>query len=72
MLYQTEDLPALARAARKGKRLTQAEAAKVLGVTQTSISQAERDGTGPMVALQTRMLETFAGKRVAGPLWRVE
>lgn len=65
-LISRKDLAALARRAR-GTR-TQSEVAEELGVSQAAVSQAESDVEESVDKLRIRMIETYLGFRVRGPV----
>ncbi len=54
--------------ARRDLSLTQKDLADLLGVRQSSISQAENDRSGSMIRLQMRIIHK-AGWKIVGPLW---
>ena len=70
-MLSPSELPKAAFQARQTARLTQAEAAVHLGVSQPTVSKAENDATGRYVSLQMRMMQELAGWQVEGPLWRL-
>jgi len=66
---------ALARVAKKfrtdaGK--TRAQAAREMGVSQTSIFQAEEMPEQALVKLRTRMIEMYSPFKVTGPVFYLE
>ena len=70
-MLSPSELPKAAFEARQTARLTQADAAVRLGVSQPTVSKAEHDATGRYVSLQMRMMQELAGWQVEGPLWRL-
>ena len=66
-------LASLAKQARTETGVTQAEAARQLGVSQTNISFAETDSKRSLTKLRKRMIARFSGGyEIAGPFYVVK
>jgi len=63
------DLAALAKRFRKAAGKTRAQAAREMGVAQTSIFQAEEKPEQGLLKLRVRMIEAYSGSRVIGPIF---
>jgi DNA-binding XRE family transcriptional regulator len=67
-LNETE-LTALAKKFRKEAGIKRAQAARDMGVSQTSIFHAEESPEQGLTKLRTRMIETYSPFRVEGPCY---
>jgi len=70
-LVPERELAALAKRCRKRAGKTRAQAARDMGVSQTSVFQAEEMPTQALAKLRVRMIEAYSGLEVTGPLFRV-
>ncbi|HXI84699.1 MAG TPA: hypothetical protein VNL17_11495 [Verrucomicrobiae bacterium] len=61
------DLSVLAKRFRKQSRKTRAQAAREMGVAQTSIFNAEETLSQSLLKLRIRMVETYSPFKVVGP-----
>lgn len=61
-----KDLAATAKQFREVAGKTRAQAAREMGVAQTSIFQAEEDPQRGLVKLRMRMIEAYSGYKVMG------
>jgi DNA-binding XRE family transcriptional regulator len=66
------NLAALAKQFRKQSNKSRAEAARDMGVSQTSIFHAEESPEQSLVKLRTRMIEAYSPYRVNGPTYFLE
>jgi DNA-binding XRE family transcriptional regulator len=71
-LVSEKDLTALAKRFRKQADKTRAQAAREMGVAQTSIFQAEEQPEQGLLKLRTRMIEKYSDFRVVGPIFCLE
>ena len=67
-----KDLTALAKRFRKQAGKTRAQAAREMGVAQTSIFQAEEQPEQGLLKLRTRMIEKYSPCKVIGPVFYLE
>jgi DNA-binding XRE family transcriptional regulator len=67
-----EDLAALAKAYRKGAGKRRADAAREMGVAQTSIFHAEESPKQSFFKLRKRMIEAYSPFKLSGPIYRLE
>ena len=67
-----QDLAAFAKRFRKGAGKTRAQAAREMGVAQTSIFHAEETPGHSLAKLRTRMIETYSPFKVTGPVFYLE
>jgi DNA-binding XRE family transcriptional regulator len=67
-----KDLAALARKFREKAKKTRAQAAREMGVSQTSIFNAEEALTQSLFKLRLRMIEAYSPLKVAGPFYFLE
>ena len=65
------DLIALAKKFRKQSGKTRAQAAREMGVAQTSIFNAEENPTQSLSKLRSRMIEAYSDFKVTGPVFLV-
>jgi DNA-binding XRE family transcriptional regulator len=63
------DLARLARRFRKQAGKTRAQAAREMGVSQTSIFQAEEKPAQGLLKLRMRMIEAYSPFKVVGPVF---
>lgn len=63
------ELTALAKRFRKKAGKTRAQAAREMGVAQTSIFQAEEQPKQGLLKLRMRMIERYSGFKVVGPIF---
>jgi DNA-binding XRE family transcriptional regulator len=66
------DLARLAKRFRKQAGKTRAQAARDMGVAQTSIFQAEEMPEQALIKLRLRMIETYSQFKVIGPVFHLE
>ena len=66
------DLARLAKRFRKQAGKTRAQAAREMGVSQTSIFQAEEKPEQGLLKLRMRMIEAFSPFKVTGPVFLLE
>ena len=66
------DLAALAKRFRKQAGKTRAQAAREMGVSQTSIFQAEEKPEQGLLKLRMRMIEAYSPFKVIGPVFYLE
>jgi DNA-binding XRE family transcriptional regulator len=64
-----KDLARLAKKYRKAAGKTRAQAARDMGVAQTSIFNAEETPDMSLLKLRIRMIERYSSLRVTGPLF---
>jgi DNA-binding XRE family transcriptional regulator len=64
-----KNLTALAKRFRKKAGKNRAEAAREMGVAQTSIFQAEEMPEQALFKLRSRMIEKYSGFKVVGPVF---
>jgi DNA-binding XRE family transcriptional regulator len=62
-------LAALAKLYRKQAGIRRAQAARDLGVSQTSIFNAEESPTRPLLKLRMRMIAAYSPWKVVGPVF---
>ena len=62
-------MAALARSCRKQAKKTRAQAARDMGVAQTSIFHAEESPEQSLAKLRIRMIEKYSPYRVTGPVY---
>ena len=67
-LNETE-LAALTKKFRKNAGIKRAQAARDMGVSQTSIFHAEESPEQGLTKLRTRMIETYSPFKVTGPVF---
>ena len=67
-----KDLAALAMRFRKQAGKTRAQAARDMGVAQTSIFHAEETPAQSLLKLRMRMIEAYSSYRVTGPVFFLE
>lgn len=67
-----EELGALARQVREEAGLSQAEAAKRIGSSQSNVSAAEKGKSSRYMSVALSIIEEIGGKRVEGPLYEVK
>jgi len=67
--YSEADLASLAKRLRKKAGKKRAEAAREMGVSQTSIFNAEETPSQGLSKLRIRMIEAYSGFKVVGPLF---
>jgi DNA-binding XRE family transcriptional regulator len=67
-----KDLAALAKRFRKHAGKTRAQAAREMGVAQTSIFQAEEKPEQALIKLRVRMIEAYSSFKVTGPVFYLE
>ena len=70
-LTETE-LAALAKKFRKGAGIKRAQAARDMGVSQTSIFHAEESPELGLTKLRGRMIEAYSKYKVIGPVYFLE
>jgi DNA-binding XRE family transcriptional regulator len=66
------DLAKLAMQLRKKAKISRAQAARDLGVSQTSIFNAEETPSQSLAKLRTRMIEKYSGFKVVGPVFLIQ
>ena len=66
------DLARLAKRFRKQAGKTRAQAAREMGVSQTSIFQAEEKPEQGLLKLRMRMIEAYSPFKVIGPVFYLE
>ena len=66
------DLAALAKTFRRKAGKTRAQAAREMGVNQTSIFNAEETPGQSLVKLRMRMIEAYSKFKVRGPVYLLE
>ncbi len=66
------DLVVLAKTLRKKAGKTRAQAAREMGVMQTSIFNAEETPGQSLVKLRVRMIEAYSEFKVKGPVYLLE
>ena len=64
-----KELAALAKRYRKQAGIRRAQAARDLGVSQTSIFNAEESPLRPLVKLRMRMIAAYSPRKVVGPVF---
>jgi len=67
-----KDLIALAKRFRKHAGKTRAQAAREMGVSQTSIFNAEESPNQSLLKLRMRMIEAYSPFTVTGPVFYLE
>ncbi len=65
-------LAALSKRCREQAEVSRAQAARDMGVSQTSIFQAEEMPAQALVKLRVRMIEMYASCKVTGPVFILE
>ena len=68
-LHAEKDLAALAKRFRKHAKKSRAQAARDMQVSQTSIFNAEETPEESLLRLRVRMIETYSGCKVVGPVF---
>jgi DNA-binding XRE family transcriptional regulator len=63
------ELTAFAKQLRKNAGKKRAQAARELGVSQTSIFHAEESPEQSLIKLRTRIIEAYSGFKVVGPVF---
>lgn len=63
------DLTELAKQFRGKTGISRAQAARDMGVSQTSIFHAEESPEQSLFKLRSRMIETYSGFKVVGPVF---
>jgi DNA-binding XRE family transcriptional regulator len=71
-LFSESYLARLAKRFRKQAGKTRAQAARDMGVAQTSIFQAEEKPKQALFKLRIRMIEAYSGFNVRGPVFCLE
>ena len=66
------DLAALAQKMRKKAGKKRAQAAREMGVSQTSIFHAEESPEQSLAKLRSRMIEAYSPLKVVGPVFYLE
>jgi len=66
------DLAVLAKTFRRQKHTTRAQAARDMGVSQTSIFNAEETPEQGLIKLRIRMIEAYSEFKVRGPVYLLE
>jgi DNA-binding XRE family transcriptional regulator len=66
------DLALLAKTFRRKAGKTRAQAAREMGVAQTSIFNAEETPAESLVKLRVRMIEAYSEFKVRGPVYLLE
>lgn len=69
---EEKDLVALAKRFRKQAGKTRAQAAREMGVAQTSIFHAEETPAQSLLKLRMRMIEAYSLFKVVGPVFYLE
>lgn len=67
-----KDLSALAKRFREQAKKTRAKAAREMGVSQTSIFNAEESPEQSLIRLRMRMIEAYSPFKVVGPVFFLE
>ena len=67
-----EGMAALAMRFRLQAKKTRAQAARDMGVAQTSIFHAEESPTQSLIKLRMRMIEAYSPYRVFGPVYHLK
>lgn len=70
--FDESHLAALAKKLREGAGIKRAQAARDMGVSQTSIFHAEESPEQGLSKLRVRMIETYSRFRVTGPVFFLE
>lgn len=71
--YVTEpELTALAKEYREAAGRTRAQAARDMGIKQTSIFHAEETPEESLTKLRRRMIEAYSNTKVSGPFFRLD
>lgn len=70
-LLSAEELAAYAREVRVRAGITQAEAARALGVSRAALCNAENKPEKSFAALRKRIIEGFSDQMVSGPHYRI-
>ena len=70
--FAETELAALAKRFRKRAGITRAQAARDMGVSQTSIFNAEETPEQGLLKLRTRMIEAYSPFKVVGPVFHLE
>lgn len=71
-MYSEEDLCRLAKQYREASGKKRAQAAREMGVSQTSIFNAEETPSQSLTRLRIQMIEAYADLQVSGPLFVVK
>ena len=71
-LFAEKKLASLAKRYRKQAHKTRAEVAREMGVSQTSIFNAEESPEQSLTKVRMRMIETYSQFKVVGPLFSLE
>jgi DNA-binding XRE family transcriptional regulator len=66
------ELPSVAKRFREQAGKTRAQAAREMGVAQTSIFQAEEMPKQALLKLRMRMIEAYSPFKVTGPIFYLE
>ncbi len=66
------ELAALAKKYREGVGKTRAQAARDMGIRQTSIFHAEESPEQSFTKLRRRMIEAYSNLKVSGPSFRID
>jgi DNA-binding XRE family transcriptional regulator len=66
------ELPGIAKRFREQAGKTRAQAAREMGVAQTSIFQAEEMPEQALLKLRVRMIEAYSPFKVTGPVFYLE
>jgi DNA-binding XRE family transcriptional regulator len=66
------DLAVIAKTSRRQAGKTRAQAARDMGVAQTSIFNAEESPDQSLVKLRIRMIEAYSKFKVRGPVYLLE
>ena len=67
-----KDLAVIARRFREQAGVTRAQAARDMGVSQTSIFHAEESPEQALLKLRTRMIEKYSLFKVTGPIFHLK
>lgn len=70
--FTERNLAALAKQFRKQNNKSRADAARDMGVSQTSVFHAEESPELSLVKLRMRMIEAYSPYRVTGPVYYLE
>lgn len=70
-LLSAEDLAAYAREVRIRAGITQAEAARTLGVSRAALCNAENKPEKSFAALRKRIIEEYSDRTVIGPHYQI-
>ncbi len=70
--FTERDFAAIARRFRERAGVTRAQAARHMGVSQTSIFHAEESPERPLLKLRSRMIERYSRFKVSGPVFRLD